>query len=172
LPRFTPRTRRAAISRGVAPQISLPPRGRGTSARCYAGGATAASAGLDRLLRRRRRSEQIAQDQVERTPTASADAFLAAGNFGFGTGSSPVLADGRLFVRAVLFVPGKSSWCTPLVWKTKQRTEVVACGDKRVISYDPATGKVLWELGRLPRSTPNLRPSPCLLSYCLPAGCA
>jgi outer membrane protein assembly factor BamB len=87
--------------------------------------------------------------------------------FGFGTGSSPVLADGRLFVQCdneknsflVAFDaktgkelwkvdrPGKSSWSTPLVWKTKQRTELVVCGSQKVISYDPATGKVLWELG-------------------------
>jgi outer membrane protein assembly factor BamB len=87
--------------------------------------------------------------------------------FGFGTGSSPVLADGRLFVQCdneeksflVAFDaksgqelwkaarPGKSSWSTPLLWKTKQRTELVACGSGKVVSYDPATGKVLWELG-------------------------
>src|SRR5207248_978035 len=41
----------------------------------------------------------------------------------------------------------RSSWSTPFVWRTKDRTEVVVCGDSRVTSYDPATGKVLWELG-------------------------
>jgi outer membrane protein assembly factor BamB/Spy/CpxP family protein refolding chaperone len=92
--------------------------------------------------------------------------------FGFGTGSSPVLADGRLFVqcdneeKSFLAAfdaktgrdlwrvdrPGKSSWSTPLVWKTRQRTELVLCGDKGVISYDPATGKVLWEMGGITSS--------------------
>ncbi len=83
-----------------------------------------------------------------------------------GTGSSPALADGRLFVQcdneqksflvALDAKTGgevwrvnrraKSSWSTPFVWRTKQRTEVVACGSGGVTSYDPATGKVLWEL--------------------------
>jgi outer membrane protein assembly factor BamB len=93
------------------------------------------------------------------------DAFPLA--FGFGTGSSPVLTDGRLFLQCdneeksfLLALEaksgkefwkierlGKSSWCTPFVWKTKQRTELIVCGNKKVISYDPATGKSLWELG-------------------------
>jgi outer membrane protein assembly factor BamB len=86
---------------------------------------------------------------------------------GFGTGSSPVLADGRLFIQCdneeksfLIALDAKtgdqvwkvsrksrSSWSTPYVWRTKDRTEVVACGEGRVTSYDPATGKVLWELG-------------------------
>lgn len=86
---------------------------------------------------------------------------------GFGTGSSPVLADGRLFVQCdneensfLIALDGKtgaqvwkaarkakSSWSTPFIWRTKDRTEVVACGEGRVVSYDPATGKVLWEMG-------------------------
>src|SRR5205814_1171741 len=86
---------------------------------------------------------------------------------GFGTGSSPALADGRLFIQCdneeksfLVALDGKtgnelwkvsrksrSSWSTPFVWRTKDRVEVVACGDGRVTSYDPATGKVLWEMG-------------------------
>jgi outer membrane protein assembly factor BamB len=42
---------------------------------------------------------------------------------------------------------GKTAWSTPLVWANKVRTELVCCGSGRVVSYDPATGKVLWELG-------------------------
>jgi len=85
---------------------------------------------------------------------------------GFGTGSSPALDGERLFIQcdneeksflvALDKKTGKelwranreerSSWSTPFVWRNKQRTEVVCCG-QRVRSYDPATGKVLWELG-------------------------
>jgi outer membrane protein assembly factor BamB len=35
------------------------------------------------------------------------------------------------------------------VWKNKQRTELVTAGTKKVRSYDPATGKLLWELGNV-----------------------
>jgi outer membrane protein assembly factor BamB len=86
---------------------------------------------------------------------------------GFGTGSSPVLADGLLFIQCdneeksflVALDPksgdeiwrkdrsSKSSWSTPFVWKTKQRTQIVVCGEKKVMAYDPKKGKVLWEMG-------------------------
>ena len=86
---------------------------------------------------------------------------------GWGTGSSPALADGRLFVQcdneeksfiaALDAKTGKeiwreprderSTWATPYVWKNKQRTELVTAGSKKVRSYEPATGKLLWELG-------------------------
>ncbi len=96
---------------------------------------------------------------------------------GFGTGASPALADGRVFVqydneeRSFLVAldaktgrelwraerKERSSWCTPLVWRANGRTEVVACGpggsdeddDGRVRSYDAATGEVLWELRKV-----------------------
>jgi outer membrane protein assembly factor BamB len=88
--------------------------------------------------------------------------------FGHGTGASPALAGGRLFIQcdneehsflvaldaktgAQLWKvdrPEGSSWCSPLVWKNRVRTEVVCLG-RRVRSYDPATGKQLWELGGL-----------------------
>src|SRR5947209_10121130 len=96
---------------------------------------------------------------------------------GFGTGSSPALADGKVivqcdnekesFVVAVDAKTGKEAWrtkrtertgySTPLVWKNKQRTEVVCVGAQKVRSYDPATGKQLWELGGMagqPKATP------------------
>lgn len=40
----------------------------------------------------------------------------------------------------------KSNWCTPLVWKNTQRTELVVGGGGNMRSYDLATGKVLWEM--------------------------
>lgn len=84
---------------------------------------------------------------------------------GWGTAASPVLAGDRLiiqcdndeksFIVALDKKDGKevwrmarterSTWCSPIVWKNKQRTEVVAIGSK-VRSYDPADGKLLWEL--------------------------
>jgi outer membrane protein assembly factor BamB len=85
---------------------------------------------------------------------------------GWGTASSPALDGDRLFVlcdneeRSFLVAldkktgeelwrvdrDEKSSWATPLVWKTDQRTELVTSATKRVRSYDPASGKLLWEL--------------------------
>ena len=84
---------------------------------------------------------------------------------GWGTAASPVLVDDRLiiqcdneeksFIVALDKKDGKelwrtprserTTWCTPIVWRNKQRTEVVAIGSK-VRSYDPADGKMLWEL--------------------------
>lgn len=95
---------------------------------------------------------------------------------GWGTASSPVLEGDRLFIQCdneeKSFLAAldkktgdelwkvtrdeKSTWASPCVWRNKQRTELVAAGSK-VRSYDPATGKVLWELslgfGR-PSATP------------------
>jgi outer membrane protein assembly factor BamB len=86
---------------------------------------------------------------------------------GFGTGSSPALDCGRLFIQcdneqksflvALDAKTGKELWrvvrpertgySTPLVWKNSVRTEVVCLGSPKARSYDPATGKQLWELG-------------------------
>ena len=86
---------------------------------------------------------------------------------GFGTGSSPTLDGDRLFVQCgnekQSFLVAldkkngeelwrveraeKTSWSTPFIWHNKERTELVVCGGNRVRSYDPATGKQLWELG-------------------------
>jgi outer membrane protein assembly factor BamB len=86
---------------------------------------------------------------------------------GFGTGSSPALADGRLFVqcdneqKSFLVAldaktggelwradrPERTSYSTPFIWKNQERTEVVCLGNSHVRSYDPATGKQLWEFG-------------------------
>ncbi len=86
---------------------------------------------------------------------------------GWGTSSSPVLHENHLFVQcdndreSFLVALDKksgaevwrvqrserSNWGTPYVWKNKKRTELVAAGAQKVRSYDPATGKLLWELG-------------------------
>jgi len=85
---------------------------------------------------------------------------------GWGTGSSPVLLGDRLYVqcdneeKSFLVCLDKktgeelwrkpreerSNWSTPYVWKNKVRTELVALGSKRVRSYNPETGDVLWEM--------------------------
>ncbi len=85
---------------------------------------------------------------------------------GFGTGSSPMLDGERLFIQCdneeksflaafntktgdeLWRIPrtDKSSWASPIIWKNKQRTELVCCGSSAMRSYDPATGKVLWEI--------------------------
>jgi outer membrane protein assembly factor BamB len=87
--------------------------------------------------------------------------------FGWGTASSPVLDGDTLFVlndnEEQSFVVAldkrtgeerwrvtrdeKSSWSTPFIWRNSQRTELVTCATKRVRSYDPASGALLWELG-------------------------
>ena len=86
----------------------------------------------------------------------------------WGTGSSPALDGARLFIlcdneeksflaafdkttgKELWRVPraDKSSWSTPFVWRNKVRTEIVTAGGKSVRAYDPADGKVLWEIKR------------------------
>jgi outer membrane protein assembly factor BamB len=96
---------------------------------------------------------------------------------GFGTGSSPALADGKVIVQCdnekesflvgVDAKTGKEAWrtkrterttySTPLVWKNKERTEIICLGSQKVRSYDPGTGKQFWELGGLagqPKASP------------------
>jgi outer membrane protein assembly factor BamB len=87
--------------------------------------------------------------------------------FGWGSASSPALDGDRLFVlndneeQSFLVALDKrtgeelwrvprdenSSWSTPFVWRNSLRTELVTCATKRVRSYDPTTGELLWELG-------------------------
>jgi len=88
---------------------------------------------------------------------------------GYGSASSPVLHDGRLFIQCdneqrsfIVALDGKTgkelwrtsrpertSWSTPLIWKNKDRTEIVCLGSPKTRSYDPTTGKQFWELGGL-----------------------
>jgi outer membrane protein assembly factor BamB len=85
---------------------------------------------------------------------------------GQGPASSPVLDGERLFLQidneensflvALNTKTGDEIWrvtrnertnhCSPIIWKNKQRTELVTNGSQKVRSYDPASGKVLWEL--------------------------
>lgn len=84
---------------------------------------------------------------------------------GWGTGSSPVLFDNTVYIQcdneensfivALDAATGNEKWkiardekttySTPVIWKNKARTELVTTG-KKARSYDPATGKLLWEL--------------------------
>lgn len=84
---------------------------------------------------------------------------------GWGTGSSPLLYKGMLFVQvdneehsfmvALDAVTGdelwkvdrneKTNYSTPYIWKNRVRTELVT-GGKKARAYDPKTGKVIWEL--------------------------
>ena len=89
--------------------------------------------------------------------------------FGWGTGSSPALAGDLIFVQCdneeKSFLAAldkktgdekwrvtrtdKSSWATPFVWKTKDRTEVVCMSGRRAVAYNPTDGQVIWELNGL-----------------------
>lgn len=83
----------------------------------------------------------------------------------WGTGSSPILYKDILFIQfdndensfivAINAITGDEKWkvirdekttySTPYIWKNKIRTELVTCG-KIARSYDPESGKLLWEL--------------------------
>jgi outer membrane protein assembly factor BamB len=94
----------------------------------------------------------------------------------FGTASSPVVHDGRVYLlhdneqqscimaldaktgeevwrteRPAVGMP-KSSWMTPFVWKHEQRTEIVTTGHGMVISYG-LDGKELWRIGGMSMPT-------------------
>jgi len=84
---------------------------------------------------------------------------------GWGTGSSPVLYKGMLYVQvdneeksflvALDSETGdeiwkvdrdeKTSYSTPFIWKNAVRTELVT-GGLRARAYNPATGELIWEL--------------------------
>jgi outer membrane protein assembly factor BamB len=84
---------------------------------------------------------------------------------GWGTGSSPVVHDGMLFIQvdnedhsfllALDAATGEERWradrdentnySTPVIWKNSVRTELVT-GGKTARSYDPTTGEILWQL--------------------------
>jgi len=89
-----------------------------------------------------------------------------------GTGSSPIVVDGRVIVQsynekdsfvvaldpktgAELWKAPRSkgtSWSTPFVWRTPARTELITCGNGKVYAYAPQDGQVLWEIGGIPSS--------------------
>ncbi|MDF1574778.1 MAG: PQQ-binding-like beta-propeller repeat protein [Bacteroidales bacterium] len=84
---------------------------------------------------------------------------------GWGTGASPLLYEGRLYVQVdneensflLALDPEsgeeiwrvkrdeKTSYSTPFIWKNSKRTELVT-GGLRARSYDPLTGELFWEL--------------------------
>jgi outer membrane protein assembly factor BamB len=84
---------------------------------------------------------------------------------GWGTGSSPVLFQDMLYIQvdneeqsflvAMDAATGTEKWrvardekttySTPVIWKNNERTELVTTGET-ARSYDPATGKLIWEL--------------------------
>jgi hypothetical protein len=84
---------------------------------------------------------------------------------GWGTASSPVLHEGRLYLvndneessylLALEAATGKelfriareekSNWSTPYIWKNDLRTEIVTTGSNKIRSYD-LDGKLLWEI--------------------------
>lgn len=86
--------------------------------------------------------------------------------FSWGPAASPTLYKDRLYLvndneqasyllcldaaagKEVWKIPRKerSTWATPFVWETPQRTEIVTAGSGKVRSYD-LEGKLLWELG-------------------------
>jgi hypothetical protein len=87
---------------------------------------------------------------------------------GFGSGSSPALGGGKVFVTSfsdeAAFVvaldaktgkeawrlkwadKGVTAWSSPLVWANAKRTELVVCGPGRVAGLDLDTGKEFWRL--------------------------
>lgn len=96
----------------------------------------------------------------------------------FGTASSPVVHDGRVFLLhdnekssyitahdaktgAEVWTtpratggPLNSSWMTPFVWQHALRTEIVTTGHGLIISYG-LDGKELWRAGGMSQSTPS-----------------
>lgn len=96
---------------------------------------------------------------------------------GFGEGSSPALHEGVLFINwdhegdsfitALNAETGETkwkmpreestSWSSPLIVEHEGKTELVVSATRRVRSYDPATGELLWEAGG---QTLNVIPMP------------
>lgn len=86
--------------------------------------------------------------------------------FGWGTASSPVVDEGKVFIQddneeksflvALDAKTGEevwrddrkeiSSWATPFIWRHGKRTELITAATNYVRSNDPATGELLWKL--------------------------
>lgn len=47
----------------------------------------------------------------------------------------------------------KTNWSTPYLWKNSVRTELIVAGGTKMRSYDPASGKLLWEMAGSGRSS-------------------
>lgn len=88
----------------------------------------------------------------------------------FGTGTSPILADGKAIVVrdemknsrivAVDAASGKPAWetkrrsvssyCTPVIWDAPGGKQVVAAGHAQMVGYDLASGQEKWIYNGLP----------------------
>ncbi len=88
--------------------------------------------------------------------------------YGYGTASSPVLHEDRLYIlndnekQSYLIALDKTTgrevwrvnreepttWSTPYIWRNDRRTEIVTSGSKKIRSYD-LNGNLLWEITRL-----------------------
>ncbi len=93
--------------------------------------------------------------------------------FGWGTGSSPLLYTNRVLIQcdndqksflvALDKKTGgelwrvdrseKSNWSTPYLWKNKQRTELITAGGSKLRSYNPDNGEILWEMNGAGRNS-------------------
>jgi outer membrane protein assembly factor BamB len=89
---------------------------------------------------------------------------------GFGTGVSPIIADGVVILARDDFKEAKivaidlatgslqweqkrlspASWCTPVVWKTAAGTQVAAAGHARMVGYDLRSGAEQWSVLGMP----------------------
>jgi outer membrane protein assembly factor BamB len=96
----------------------------------------------------------------------------------FGTASSPVVHDGRVYqlhdndgesflaaldaksgrqlwtAKRADTAPMTSGWATPFIWNSGARIEIVTIGRGRVVSYG-LDGQELWRLGGMTQATPS-----------------
>jgi outer membrane protein assembly factor BamB len=103
---------------------------------------------------------------LEGNPLWTRDLGAQRMQFGWGTGSSPILFGRNVYIQCdnddasflvaldnqtgkdVWRVPReeKSNWATPYIWKNTQRTELVTAGGGQMRSYDPDSGQLLWSM--------------------------
>ena len=86
--------------------------------------------------------------------------------FGWGTGSSPLLFGDLVYIQCdndeASFLVAldkksgeiawrlereeKTNWSTPYIWRNRMRTELITAGGSQMRSYDPKTGELLWSM--------------------------
>lgn len=91
----------------------------------------------------------------------------------FGTGTSPIVADGAVIlvrdemkdsrIYAVSLETGKTLWekprqspsafTTPAIWETPEGKQVVAAGFGRMIGYDLKSGEEVWSVAGMPSAS-------------------
>ncbi|HTU91615.1 MAG TPA: PQQ-binding-like beta-propeller repeat protein [Gemmataceae bacterium] len=99
--------------------------------------------------------------------------FAMDREYEWGFGSSPVIHDGLVilqcdlskdsFIAAYRLEDGSRAWSTPrdeipswsspVVWRNRQRAELVTNASQYARGYDPATGKELWRLAKKSEAT-------------------